>query len=297
MKTITFYNERGGIGKSTFTIMYASWLKYKFGINVGVVDLDMRIESYRKKEIAKYQKQQEKTTENGEWPDINSDAINLDNIWPLVTLKQSEISRSYGNVRTRYSRWLQDLCTSGPMKDCEVLLIDLPGAMNDEIRDLFCGEKIGQLVIPFDKDQITVTQTIRVVKTFEMLPGMKMCGVLNMAQSYKGMKEKYELLISKLQNVLPVLPDMISFSDRVKKFNIQDGMRSTLFYPDWEQKCYEGSKDLGLDNLFIDVTKELNKSRDLVDTPKADLSFVNTLKKKDQPSRQLKGTKFPDYEI
>ena len=40
MKTMSFFNEKGGSGKSTFTLMMASWLRYKCGARVAVFDLD-----------------------------------------------------------------------------------------------------------------------------------------------------------------------------------------------------------------------------------------------------------------
>lgn len=40
MKTLTFFNEKGGSGKSTFCLMMASWLRYACGARVAVIDLD-----------------------------------------------------------------------------------------------------------------------------------------------------------------------------------------------------------------------------------------------------------------
>ena len=38
--SISFANQKGGIGKSTLTILVASWLRYVRGLNVLVVDCD-----------------------------------------------------------------------------------------------------------------------------------------------------------------------------------------------------------------------------------------------------------------
>lgn len=38
--SISFANQKGGIGKSTLTILAASWLRYVRGLNVLVVDCD-----------------------------------------------------------------------------------------------------------------------------------------------------------------------------------------------------------------------------------------------------------------
>ena len=40
MRTISFFNEKGGSGKSTFCLMMASWLRYRCGRSVAVIDLD-----------------------------------------------------------------------------------------------------------------------------------------------------------------------------------------------------------------------------------------------------------------
>lgn len=40
MKTVTFFNEKGGMGKTTFSVMFASWLKYNKGYKVLGMDFD-----------------------------------------------------------------------------------------------------------------------------------------------------------------------------------------------------------------------------------------------------------------
>lgn len=37
---ISFATQKGGVGKSTFTVFAASWLHYRHGVNVAVVDCD-----------------------------------------------------------------------------------------------------------------------------------------------------------------------------------------------------------------------------------------------------------------
>lgn len=40
MRTLTFFNAKGGTGKTTFTVLMASWLAYKEGVPVVVYDCD-----------------------------------------------------------------------------------------------------------------------------------------------------------------------------------------------------------------------------------------------------------------
>ena len=42
MKTITFFSEKGGVGKSTFSIMLASWLHHKMGVKVALADFNLQ---------------------------------------------------------------------------------------------------------------------------------------------------------------------------------------------------------------------------------------------------------------
>ena len=55
MKTLTFFNEKGGVGKSLHTIMYASWLQYSVGAKVAVFDLESptsRLDLIRRQELS-----------------------------------------------------------------------------------------------------------------------------------------------------------------------------------------------------------------------------------------------------
>lgn len=55
MDVITFFNSKGGSGKSTFTVLYASYLAYGRGLRVKVIDYeypDHRIVSMRRSELS-----------------------------------------------------------------------------------------------------------------------------------------------------------------------------------------------------------------------------------------------------
>ena len=57
MKTMSFYSAKGGVGKSTHTIMFASYLAYVEGAKVVVIDVDfpmMPIDKYRYFDLKEY---------------------------------------------------------------------------------------------------------------------------------------------------------------------------------------------------------------------------------------------------
>lgn len=290
MKIISFYNEKGGVGKSTFTIMYASWLKYKHGIKVGVADFNNREETYRRDEIEEKQ-------------DLGLlDRYDLNNLWPIVTADRKAIK----DIRDKRispmpnAHWLESEIHNGQLKELDVLAVDLPGASSGrEFIEFLISGIIGLYAIIFDRDPQTMRATMSVRNTIAKAGHGRCLGFINQAQSYVTMKEYDEIAGNLKKTGLPILPDIISYSERMKKISEPDIMRSTMEYPDWDNKRFEGSRDLGTENLFIDITRELVKTKDFKGTPSADLSFVNGLQKtlKGQERRQLIGSSFPEYEF
>lgn len=288
MKTVIFYNEKGGVGKSSFTIMYASYLKYKYGVKVGVADYNFRINNYRQDEKA--------VRKNAGTYDLVKDK----ELWPIVTAMPKDINTFPKAILHKYCFWLQNQIDNGQLKGLDVILIDLPGSVaGGELRELLINHMISLCVIPTDRD----AQTMRAaIETYNRVAGsgkVPSMVFINQVQSFVKFKE-YEDIARELPQLDPpvkVLPDIISFSERMRKMTEVDLMRSTFEYPDWESKAFEGSKDLGIENLFIDVTRELVKVKDLKGTEPCELSFVKDLKKEFQERRQLFGTAFPEYEF
>lgn len=291
MKTMTFYNEKGGVGKSTFTIMYASWLKYKHGVDVAVVDFNNRLTQYRKDEL--YMR--------------GSEGVDMDSLWPILRADRREIGRIQQETMSKVpsAKWLEAKIAAGAFGSAKVLLIDLPGDYKDFLQ-LLNMDMIGLYCIPLGRDKQTVDATYEVVKGIRTCKRMQkkdegkyLAGIINEVQHFVATRDYYNLAKAFEQQGLPILPDMISFSERIKKFKSHDIMLSTVQYPDWSSKAFEGSGDIGTQNLFIDITRLLNNRPDFRGTPKADLSFADSLEKTlaGQSQRQLVGTAFPEFEF
>lgn len=295
MKTLTFHNIKGGVGKSSFTILYASFLAYRHGIKVGVADIDTRINSYRKDEYNAKKR-------NG----------TLDNIletdpWVVAPVDYAAVKKYRNEYLPGYATWLEKEIRQGSLKDCDVVLIDLPGAVSGgEAPEIIAKNLIGLYVIPTDRDSITLRVTVRTKNMIndiqKQIANLKCnyCAFINQIQPQQKKSVYVQMAEILRSSGLPVLPDMIAYSERMKKIDDVDIMRSTFSYPDWENPLYEGSKDLGIDNLFIDITKLLAKTEDITGTKETDLSFIETVEKKcglQDLNRQLNGTAFPELEI
>lgn len=290
MKIMTFFSEKGGVGKSTFSLMFASFLKYKLGVKVGVADFNKRLAGYRKDEIKFLEN-------NGLYtPEIENNA------WPIIRVDSVFVGR-LGPNNPGNAIWLKHLITEGEFKDMDVVIVDLPGAISgNELKQLVQQQLINLVVIPFDKEQQAIASAFGVKNFLSRMPSCKFCGFFNMIQTAYGNKGEY---VSKMKIIeaagIPVLPDMISFSERMKNFEKVDVMRSTFSYPDWDNPIYSGSRDLGIENLFVDILREMKKVPDYKESKTADFSFVDNLTKDVSTmqalNRQLNGTSFAEYEV
>lgn len=299
MKTITFFSEKGGVGKSSFSILYASWLKSIKGVNVGVADFNHRIEAYRKSEI----RQREHFIKTH--PDLDVKPFDLENAWPIVPVDPTRVAeiRSSGDPYP-YATWFEEETANGKLKDLDVIICDFPGNLTgNEFPDLIKMSKLGTIVIPTEKDEMTINSTLRVDKIIKSLmkstrqEDLRYSIFINKAQVHLiNFRTAYMKLASRLTRAgLPMLPDLVSYSERMLSIDKVDILRSTFGFPDFSNPEIGNNNDLGIENLFIDITKELAKSRNY-GKKDVDLSFVNEMTKK-KDGRQFNGSAFPEYEV
>ena len=293
MRLISFFSEKGGVGKSTFSIMYASWLQYKHGVRVGLADFNERISGYRNAEIANRNYLIRKN------PDAGHKPFSLDGAWPIDKPAVKDINDYKRNAQKMpYYSWLRDHLNEGPLSDREVIICDFPGSLSGGEFMEICGMRMLDLiVIPTEKDEMTIQSTARLVNLLKkgVTPYCIFINRVNLG--LKSVRSSFLALGPALiRNGFPVLPDMVSNSDRITTIDKVDNIRSTFGFPDFEQSEYGPTKDLGIENLFIDITRLLDSRPDLPGTAPADLSFVRSMAKTDD-GRQFKGSSFPEFEL
>lgn len=292
MKIITFFSEKGGVGKTSFAILYASWLKYQNSIDVGVADFNYRIKGIRKRELEHRIRLWEKDNSLPK-PDEN-------NAWPLVTTDFKEIAElKKEGFSFPYATWLESkIQDGGPFEGKEIVICDFPGALSSgEYTQVQYKGLINLTVIPLERDEQTVQST---VKLHSYLLKNKNttnphCIFINKAKlGLNNMRANYIKLADRMIKMgYPILPDMVSDTDKMQTIDKISIIRSTFDYPDYSESK---SGDYGFQNLFIDITRELMKCPDIRGTQSADLSFINKYQKVDD-GRQLSGTPFKEYEI
>ena len=292
MKTITFFNEKGGVGKSTFAIMYASWLKYKHGVKVAIADFNDRITDYRAKEVF----ERERLIKDN--PDIKP--YDEKNAWPIVRALLSEIEEhKKTNLDFPYAVWLRYETIRNRLKGYDVIICDFPGSLTSgEYSQIRNCNLLNLTVIPLENETMTIKSTYMVK---ELLEGGNdcYCIFLNRAKVNFANLRAREIKFAKLvmeKLGFRMLPDMVSYSDRMMTIDKPDILRNTFDFPDFDSPAFKGGRDLGIENLFIDVTRLLAEGKDIPRTGEADLSFVKS-PRKTWDNRQFTGSSFPEFEI
>ena len=293
MKTITFFSEKGGVGKSSFSIMFASWLRYNHGVDVALADFNHRISRYRESEIRARNKFIKENPETGVLP------FNEHNAWPIVDAWADDI-KSYqeDGLPYPYASWFNDQVTKGDLAGHDVIVCDFPGSMTDgSFMNMLTMHHLGLVIIPTEKDEMTLGSTLR-LKDILNRTNYNYCCFINKAQlGLKNFRNAYLKFGRKLTALsVRMLPDIVTYSERMTTIDKVDIIRSTFGFPDFNKPEYNGISDLGIENLFIDVTRELAKVPDYKGTGNADLSFIETMQKKND-GRFFKGSSYPEYEF
>ena len=293
MKTIAFFSEKGGVGKSSFSIMTASWLS-KHGVNVALADFNNRVSSYRRSEVL------QRKQFIADHPECGAEPFDESNAWPIVNCLNSEVREIIRNTGSTcpYANWFENEVANGRLKGYDVVLMDFPGALSGgEFLQLMAIGDIGLIVIPTEKDEMTLQSTLALSRMLQK-QNKRHCVFITKAQlGLRNFRGQYFRLAELLVNKgLPILPDLVSYSERISTFDKLDIIRSTFGFPEFSAQELAKGKDLGLENLFIDVTRELAMTPDLKGTAITELGFVNELTKH-YDGRQFNGSAFPNYEI
>ena len=148
--SISFANQKGGIGKSTLTILAASWLRYVRGLNVLVVDCDFPPTS-----IYELREREKKAV-------MGNDA------YKLLLQRQFERlqKKAYPVLRSTPENAETDVRTflDSEPETYDVVLYDLPGTMNTK-GVLYTISQLNYLFIPMRADRLVMQSTLNFAQT------------------------------------------------------------------------------------------------------------------------------------
>lgn len=238
-KTITYFSQKGGCGKTTLSIMTASYLAYKEKQRVGVIDADGQHSFYLARQ--KEQKKEEVFKEE---------------------LKKYEVEKPYDVFACSLAETRAKLVELYKSNNYDYILVDLPGTVGDqEIYNIVCS--INYIIVPFEHHAPALESSLRsaviVTKKLKNVAGVqikKVCGVFN--------KVPYSQLSKLSKYIQPI--NMVGFDYVFKQIigdapTISNVDKCCTYLPPAEQYLAQKDEKLNLGGFF-DELMELLKNND-----------------------------------
>lgn len=221
-KFISICNQKGGVGKSNFTILAASYMCYEKGYNVAIFDCDHP--QYSSKNLRMRETKQVQSI-----PSFNKLAQEqFDRIeravYPIINVKPDD-------ALTVVNDWLNKTETK-----YDVIFFDLPGTVNSESL-IHLLDQMDYLLIPMIADRLVMESTLEFAFAFKgtMAKQRKKNPIhlfWNMvdAREKNSMYQVYGEIMNKLE--LPVMKARFPMSSKFRKeieTDSQRVFRSTIF--------------------------------------------------------------------
>ncbi|GET47159.1 ParA family protein [Capnocytophaga felis] len=222
-KFVSFSTQKGGVGKTTFTVLVASLLHYRMGHNVAVLDCD-----YPQYSLSRMREQDLKTvmqnehfkhTVHKQFSQINKKA------YPIITCKPNEaIERA------------QSFLAENPFQ-IDVVLFDMPGTVNTA-GVLTVLSQMHHIFSPITADRVVIESTLSFTEVLSNIIAKNTQSAIESVHLFWNQvdgREKsplykiYEKVIADLN--LPLMNAYISDSKRFRKDGTDNqkwAFRSTL---------------------------------------------------------------------
>ena len=245
---IAVCNQKGGVGKSTFTTLLSSHLHYTLGRDVLVVDCDYpqwSIHAQRERELAAVEQ---------------SDCYKLmlvrqfrqtgRKVWPVVRCMPVD-------AETETARFL----SSGDYRPA-IILYDLPGTVNAE-GVIGILSSLDRLFVPMKADKVVMESTLSFARTLHLtlvqnravrLAGVHLFWTMIDRRERTPLYEQYEEIIRKLG--LPLMQTHVPYRSRFNKEMLADSAgvgRSTLLAP---ERSF--AAEAQIDALALEILSILN---------------------------------------
>ncbi|MFJ1440014.1 MULTISPECIES: ParA family protein [Capnocytophaga] len=226
-KFVSFSTQKGGVGKTTFTVLVASLLHYRMGYNVAVLDCD-----YPQYSLSRMREQDLKTvmqnehfkhTAHKQFSQINKKA------YPIITCKPNEAIEK-----------AQSFLAENPFQ-IDVVLFDMPGTVNTA-GVLTVLSQMHHIFSPITADRVVIESTLSFTEVLSNIIAKNTQSAIESVHLFWNQvdgREKsplykiYEKVIADLN--LPLMNAYISDSKRFRKDGTDNqkwAFRSTLLPAD-----------------------------------------------------------------
>ncbi len=219
-KYIAFSTQKGGAGKTTMTVITASWLHYVKGYDVAVVDCD-----YPQYSIANMRERDFKmTSEEGYYRNLAYEQFTRLNksAWPVMESNTKDAIADAGHLASQ--------------GDYDFIFFDMPGTLNDT-ELLLTISQMDYVIAPMAADRTVMESTLDYAASINrrLLGNSNIKGLYMLWNMVDGREKSelyqiYELVCADLK--LPILKTAIPNSLRFRREQSEvrrEVFRSTLF--------------------------------------------------------------------
>jgi cellulose biosynthesis protein BcsQ len=243
---VAFSTQKGGAGKTTLTVLTASYLHYLRDCNIAVIDCD-----YPQHSIAEMRERDLKL------------ALEDKHYERMAYEQFTRINKkAYPVIESNTQEAIADAEYLLPHGDYDFIFFDLPGTMNNE-HLIYALAEMDYLIAPISADRVVLESTLNyllVVKEHIMQPGKSNIKNLYLLWNMVDGREKselyevYDTVIGELgfQLFKTFLPDTKRFRHE-QSVSHKALFRSTLFPPD--KSLMKGSNLDVLADEFLDLIK------------------------------------------
>ena len=236
---IAFASQKGGVGKSAFTVLVASILHYQKGLKVGVVDCDSPQHSISRMR------------------DRDIESVQESDFLKVVLYRQHEQirKRSYPVIKSNPEKAIEDLYRYIEEQDAvfDVVLFDLPGTLRSE-GVVHTISAIDYIFIPLKADNIVMQSSLQFAKVLEEeliakgncnLKGIRLFWNMVDRRGRKDLYDAWNRVIHRmgLRLLSSHIPNTLRYN-READTVCKGVFRSTLFPPDPRQEKGSGLPEL-----------------------------------------------------
>jgi len=246
-KFIAFSTQKGGAGKTTLTVLMASYLHYVRGLNIGIVDCDFpqfSVADMRNRDMENIKENQMLAKQCAE-------------------LYQRIDKRAYPIVESRPEEGVETAMEMMKQQDFDIIFFDLPGTMNNKgtmrtiahMDYVFCPITADRVVMQSSLTFAKVVNDKLVTTGKANIKGLYFVWNMVDAREKTRLYEVYDRIISELG--LSALETQIPDSKRFRREGDTEDkrplFRSTMFPPD--KSLIKGSYINELADEMLDIIK------------------------------------------
>ena len=174
MEKIAISSAKGGVGKSSFTLMLSQYLKNN-GFTIGILDADI----YGPNILTSQDHKISSTDAQAKFLPINQAGIEVSSISLLINNSEAAIWRG-----PMLSQAIKSLHDNTSWSDLDYLLIDMPPGTGDAYLTVFQSLDVRKSLLITTNDKYALYDNLKTVSLFKKL-SIELCGIIeNMSEDF-----------------------------------------------------------------------------------------------------------------